>query len=130
MNDNVWRAVRALMGAALGLTSVRPVLAADTSSTDHPPHEQVVIEGQRAQDYKVDTSGISKLTEPLLDTPQTINTVSEQVMQDRAIVTLNDALKNVPGITIGAGEFKSIGTSPTIRGFVARDVPRRPQGLR
>ena len=41
-------------------------------------------------------------------------------MQDRAISNLNDAFRNIPSITIGAGEFKSLGTSPTIRGFVAR----------
>lgn len=120
MNHNVRRAVRAIMGSVLELALARPALSADASATDRPTHEQVVIEGQRVEDYKVDTSSISKLTEPVLDTPQTINSVSEQVMQDRAVTTLNDALKNVPSITIGAGEFKTIGTSPTIRGFVAR----------
>jgi len=119
MNNDVRRTVRAMMGSALGLALVRPAVSADTMS--NPTHEQVVVEGHRTRDYKVDTSSISKLTEPLLDTPQTINTVSEQVMQDRAITTLNDALKNIPSITIGAGEFKTIGTSPTIRGFVARN---------
>jgi len=63
---------------------------------------------------------LAKLTEPLVDTPQSIDTISQQLIKDRATANLNDAFRHIPGITIGAGEFKSLGTSPTIRGFVAR----------
>jgi len=42
------------------------------------------------------------------------------VIQDRAANSLNDVLRNVPGISLGAGEFSFQGNTPTIRGFVAR----------
>ena len=81
-----------------------------------------VFEGDFGQKdaYKLNKSGLPKLAVPLIDVPQSINTISAQEMQDRAVMDLNQALKTVPGITIGAGEFRSLGTTPTIRGFVAR----------
>src|SRR5262249_21287336 len=81
--------------------------------------EEVYVFG-RKDAYKQDTSTLPKLTAPIIDVPQSINTISEQELQDRAITDLNQALHTVPGVTIGAGEFRSMGNSPTIRGFVAR----------
>src|SRR3569833_90013 len=104
-----------LTGSSLAL--LQPV-AAQTSAAER--HEHIIVEGQRSPDYKVADPSVGKLTEPLLDTPQTNNTETQQKKQDRAINILNDAFRNIPTITIGAGEFKSLGTSPTIRGFVAR----------
>lgn len=106
--------VSLLAGSSLGLLSVLPA-GAQTTAT-----ERVLIEGQRPADYNVPAPSLPKLTEPLVDTPQSIDTISEQLLKDRAVTNLNDALRSVPSITIGAGEFKSLGTSPTIRGFVAR----------
>src|SRR5579871_442710 len=114
--------LRACLLAGSGLALLQP-LAAEAQSVPSgaaPRNEQVIVEGERLPDYNIAAPSLSKLTEPLLDTPQSIDTVSQQLMQDRAITNLNDAFRNVPGITIGAGEFKSLGTSPTIRGFVAR----------
>ena len=88
------------------------------SSTAQP--EQVIIQGQRPEDYKVEVPNLSKLTEPLLDTPQSIEIISDQVLQDRAVTNLNEALRNVPGISLGAGEFSWQGNNPSIRGCVAR----------
>ena len=45
-----------------------------------------------------------KYTEPLLDTPQTINVISKEVIEEQGATTLRDVLKNVPGLTITAGE--------------------------
>src|SRR5215471_12230694 len=54
------------------------------------PPETVIIQGQRPEDFKVDVPSLSKLTQPLVDTPQTVDVISNQ------------------------------GNAPTIRGFVAR----------
>src|SRR6185295_9209446 len=85
-----------------------------------PMPETVIIQGQRPEEYKVDVPSLSKLTQPLLDTPQSVDVISNQVLQDRAITDLNNALRSVPGISLGAGEFSFQGNTPTIRGFVAR----------
>ena len=46
--------------------------------------------------------------------------ISEQVLRDRAASNLNEALRTVPSVSLGAGEFSFQGNTPTIRGFVAR----------
>ena len=64
----------------------------------------------------------TKYTEPLLDTPQTINVISKEVMEEQGATTLRDVLKNVPGLTITAGEGGNpAGDNLTLRGFSARN---------
>ncbi len=62
-----------------------------------------------------------KYPTPLLDTPQTISAVPEQVIQAQGVTTLRDALRNVAGISLAAGEGGSQGDNLTIRGFTARN---------
>jgi catecholate siderophore receptor len=62
-----------------------------------------------------------KYTEPLRDTAQTIDVVSRQTMDQQGNTTLRDALRNVAGISLAAGEGGSQGDNLTIRGFTARN---------
>jgi catecholate siderophore receptor len=64
---------------------------------------------------------ISKYTEPLLDTPQTITSVPREVMEQQAVTSLRDALRNVAGISLAAGEGGAQGDNLTVRGFTARN---------
>jgi catecholate siderophore receptor len=66
-------------------------------------------------------STLSKLTEPLLDTPQSVTVVPQFVIQDQGTSTLRDSLRNVPGISLAAGESGAQGDNLTIRGFTARN---------
>lgn len=64
--------------------------------------------------------GSPKALRPIRDTPQTITVISSQVMQQQNLLSLQDALSTVPGITFGAGEGGSgYGDSITLRGFSA-----------
>ena len=64
----------------------------------------------------------TKYTEPLLDTPQTITVISKEVIEQQGATTLRDVLKNVPGLTITAGEGGNpAGDNLTLRGFSARN---------
>jgi catecholate siderophore receptor len=64
----------------------------------------------------------TKYTEPLLNTPQTINVISKEVIEEQGATTLRDVLKNVPGLTIAAGEGGNpAGDNLTLRGFSARN---------
>jgi catecholate siderophore receptor len=119
-----------LAGSALGIVLTLPAAAAETTQPSEvqvagaapaPAPETVIIQGQRPEDYRVGIPLLPRLTEPLIDTPQTITVIPEQVLRDRAISNINDALRTVTGISIGAGEFSWQGNNPTIRGFVARN---------
>ncbi|MCC7240937.1 MAG: TonB-dependent siderophore receptor [Acidobacteria bacterium] len=63
-----------------------------------------------------------KYTQPLRDTPQTLVVIPEAVLQDQGAITLRDALRNTPGITLTAGEGGAApGDNILIRGFSARN---------
>jgi catecholate siderophore receptor len=66
-------------------------------------------------------AGVSRYTAPLLNTPQTVNVVSQQLMQDQRTTSVVDALRNVPGITFTAGEGGVQGDQINIRGYTARN---------
>ena len=40
-----------------------------------------------------------KFTQPLLDTPQTISVVPQELMEEQATSTLREALRNVAGVS-------------------------------
>ena len=109
-----------LAGSAAGLASVLPgaVLAQESGPT---PVGGVDVPGVQTPDYKVDSVSIVKLTQPIVDTPQQIETVSRQLMDDRNVTTLSDALRNASGVSLGAGESSWQGTNLTLRGFNARN---------
>lgn len=70
------------------------------------------------QSLKVDQSANTKFIAPLLDTPKSVSVISKQLIQDTQVTTLSDALRNVPGITLGAGEGGNPnGDRPFIRGY-------------
>ena len=72
-----------------------------------------------AEELKVE--GTPKFTESLRETPQTIDVVPQQILQDQGVSTLRDALRNVAGISLAAGEGGAQGDNLTIRGFSARN---------
>jgi catecholate siderophore receptor len=87
------------------------------------------VTGDQGGGYQATQQSITRLPTPLKDTPQTINVVSQQVIQEQRATSMEDALRTVPGITFAAGEGGQQGDSPYIRGFVARgDIFR--DGLR
>ncbi len=62
-----------------------------------------------------------KFTEPLRNTPQTVTVIPKALMEAQSATTLRDVLRNVPGITIQAGEGGTpAGDQMAIRGFSAR----------
>jgi catecholate siderophore receptor len=104
-----------LLGSTALVLAAMPAAAQDNGAT--LPDIQVQGAGGG---YAPSQPGLAKLTEPVLDTPTSITTISGQLMQDRGEATLNDALRNAPGVTLTAGEFQWEGNAPYIRGFNAR----------
>src|SRR5262249_19807706 len=71
-------------------------------------------------DYLTPTPSLLKLTEPMRDTPQSIDAVPRQLLDDQGVNTMRDALRNVTGISLAAGEATQQGDNLTLRGFSAR----------
>ena len=64
---------------------------------------------------------ISTYATSLQDTPQNVTVVPEELITQQAASTVQDALKNVPGITLNAGEGGTHGDNINLRGFAASD---------
>lgn len=75
--------------------------------------QTVIVTGQR--------STLDTLPQKILDTPQSINVVTAQLLQQQGGSSLADALKNVPGVTLNAGEGGTHGDLVNLRGFSAGD---------
>ena len=104
------------LGCVGFLTS--PALAEDAPQSDVQPQSDrdIIVTGERPQ-ARVESP---KATQPLLDTPQTVTVISDQVLRRQNLLTLRDALATVPGITFGAGEGGGgYGDSINLRGYAA-----------
>lgn len=106
---------------ALAVTAALPLHAAEE------PRELPVTEAAASEEqgYKVDKASSPKLTQPVANTPKTINVISGDVLEDQGVTSLNDALRNVAGVsTFGGGEggggVITANDKVTIRGFDAR----------
>ncbi|MFC5548340.1 TonB-dependent receptor [Massilia aerilata] len=66
-------------------------------------------------------SANDKFTAPLLDTPKSVTVVTADTIAQTGAVSLTDALRTVPGITIGAAEGGNpVGDNMFIRGYNAQ----------
>jgi len=64
---------------------------------------------------------MTKYATDSLDTAQTISAVAQKVLEEQGVTTLRDALRNIAGISLAAGEGGAQGDNLTIRGFSARN---------
>lgn len=82
---------------------------------------EVVVQGSAAT-YKPEAVTSPRYTQPLRDIPQTITVVPQTVIEARGATSLRDVLRNVPGISIQAGEGGGglPGDNLSIRGFNSR----------
>ena len=105
------------VGLAVAAT---PSLAQDANDNTSPAHLGGVTVSDTAIDdgsYKTDKLSSPKATAPLVDTPRSITVISSQLMSDTNSASLAEALRTVPGITMGAGEGGNpLGDRPFIRG--------------
>lgn len=108
--------------SCVGFIATAPVQVAAQETADQPTR----LEGVRVtdtaieNDYGADRIQSPKATAPLLDTPRTINVITNDVLRDSASFEFADALRTVPGITLGAGEGGVANADiPLIRGIDA-----------
>ena len=95
-----------------------PALAAETgeAAADAAPAGEIIVTGQRGPAaYKPELATSAKVNAPLRDIPQTINVISGKVIEDQGALSLQDVLKNVPGVGFSHGDGQRDQVS--IRGF-------------
>ncbi|MGC3985299.1 MAG: catecholate siderophore receptor Fiu [Pseudorhodoferax sp.] len=114
---------RAGSAAAATLVAIAALpVAAQTASGTAGTLREVQVQSTVESEYKADRASSPKLTQPLVDTPQTITVIKKEVLRDQAATTLTDALRNTPGITMQMGENGNTATGDAVylRGFDAQ----------
>lgn len=117
-------AQRHLLATAVGLSvaswaGVGIAQPVQSRSGDQVELDSVTVTGER-EGYKVDQASSPKYTAPLLDTPQTVTVVPQELIREQNALSLRQVLSNVSGITFAAGEGGGgLGDSINIRGFSA-----------
>ncbi|HTK00415.1 MAG TPA: TonB-dependent siderophore receptor [Bordetella sp.] len=108
-----------------------PVLAQQYSTPAAPPAanapaqtttlDTVQVNGDvQTDDFNTEQSSLPRLGVDLHDIPQSVTVVNKALMQSQGATSLQDALRNVAGITLGAAEGGTIGNNINLNGFSAR----------
>lgn len=115
-----------ITGTILAMGQLTAPAATDERKSEDPENPEVlpelVIDAEDGETlYKPEKLTTGKYTVPLLDVPQTVNVITEEVIREQGASNLREVLKNVPGISIQAGEGGvPPGDNLSIRGFSAR----------
>jgi catecholate siderophore receptor len=103
-------ALTALAAMAVPLSS-----QAQQSSASDQMLPEVKVRSTYEVPYKADTVSSPKLTQPLVDTPQTISVIKKEVIQEQGLSSVVEALRNTPGITMQLGENGNTSAGDTIQ---------------
>ena len=112
------QAAASVNAAAVGSTATAatgPTLAGAADAV-----QRVDVEGQSPQDFSKNTASLNKLSADLHDVPQSVTVLSKALLQSQGAASLADALRNVPGVTLGGAEGGQIGNNINLNGFTAR----------
>src|SRR5688572_3438626 len=92
------------LAAAMALLFSAPIVAS-AQSTERALPEVKVESVPENTNFRTDTTrGATRTETPLRDIPQFMNVVPQSLIRSQNAVTLQDALRNVPGISYGAAE--------------------------
>ncbi len=93
-----------------------------TSREELEKKPAVSIETVRVRGFRGERAASPKYTRPLKDTPRIITVLPALLLEKQGTSTLRDALRNIPGISLQAGEGNPPGGDQLkLRGFNARD---------
>lgn len=103
----------------LALLAMAVPAAGSAQTTGSPTLPTVTVKEAAEVPFKADTSANPKFTAPLIDTPKTVQIIKKEVIEEQGALTLMEALRNTPGITMQMGENgnTSAGDTFQLRGF-------------
>ena len=112
--------------ASVSSISVNPPVTQVPNDANEEEEITVTGEGDRPTVYRVPNASTATRTDTaIIDTPQSIQVVPQQVLKDQQVVRVDQALRNVSGVTGELSGFSSA-QSLTIRGFVTDSFANIP----
>lgn len=110
----------ALSGAAFAAEPITDTPIIDDQEVMMDDVKVKAAREKKTNRFKAEKSSTgSKIEQDLSDIPQSISVVKEELIESQNAFNLRDALRNVSGLTIAAGEGGRTGDSITLRGFAA-----------
>lgn len=106
----------------MALASIPAMTQAETVTPAEEQLPEVSVKASKEADIKFKaerSSTATKTDTDLRDIPQSISVVTEELIESQRAFNLRDALRNVSGLSIAAGEGGRTGDSITLRGFAA-----------
>lgn len=105
------------IGLALCASAVAGEPADDAKRDPAKDVDGVIVVGQRyLPDYQVrKTRSATKTDTPLLDVPQAVTVVTDKLVADQAVTSLNDTFRYMPGVGTAQGEGNR--DTPVMRGI-------------
>jgi iron complex outermembrane recepter protein len=90
------------------------------NTAQQTPDQEIEIiatgEGENNDYFVPDVSSATRSNTPILDTPQSVQVVPQEVLQDQQITRLDEAVRNVSGVTFGGTDLGR-NLQFSIRGF-------------
>lgn len=108
----------AVIAIACAISTGAHANEAESSGSDTEEQSRtIVVTGVRESGYAPASTGAAKIPAELRDIPQTVDVVPEAILRDQRALSIQDALKNVPGVGLSHGDGQR--DQVTIRGFSA-----------
>lgn len=122
------RLTAGLAGLAAGAGALSPALAQEATATATPSSEAtldpifVEATGKGQPNANAAGTGTNRLPGTVRETPQIINVVPAELMEQKRITSLEEALRSVPGVTLSTGEGRggANGQQFRLRGLAAK----------
>ena len=102
MNQRFTPLAAALL-TAFSVPFVMPVAYSQTTPADTTLPE-IKVESNDAIYNAPTASTATKINAPLRDIPQTVNVITQAVMRDKGVRSMEDAVKSVPGVSLVHGD--------------------------
>jgi catecholate siderophore receptor len=81
----------------------------------------ITVTGARpSDDFQPPPASLNRLGGDPHDIPQSITIINKALMQSQGVTSLQSAVRNIPGVTLGAAEGGTIGNNIYLNGFNAR----------
>lgn len=83
--------------------------------------QTTTVTGTRpSEDFTPPPSSLGRVGGEVRDIPQSITVINKALMQAQGATSLSSAIRNLPGVTLGAAEGGTIGNNINLNGFSAR----------
>ena len=109
-------------GESPALLPVPPIAPSPKSAEDDMPVVEanpVLVVAERDAYVASRATAGTKTDTPIMETPVNVQVITQQVMKDQQVIVLDQALKNVSGVTTDASNFRQGNQAIVLRGFAS-----------